>query len=375
MIVTLWWMAVNERGEQGGVTARRQVDGKIEGEGDQMGKRAESISPRSRLAVSPRRRYLLAAGLLAGVLPLLHAHGFFAVMMASGAMALLFWSRDWLAFYLPALILSAPQALWLSGTPTRSKLFEWHWGWEAGEASLLAFWLANAGAFLLLLIIALLARRFALAPARRFYLPFMLCFILPNVVLLAPWPWDNIKVLIYWYLISCPLVAAVLAYLFSRRSVVWSLIGAALLVILTLSGALDVARGLSPVENVPLYSRAELEVAELIQQRTPPRSVILHAPIHNSVVALTGRQSLMGYPGHLWTHGIDYRQREMEVQAIYQGGPEAIELLDQHQVNYVIIGPIERETLHPDESFFASFTLVIDHAGHRVYLTRQLLER
>jgi len=367
MIVTLWWMAVREmKGQSEGETERGS-----EGEKERQGEAASlpSIPPSLplSLSLSPRLRYLLAAGVLAGMLPMLHAHGFFSIMLASGAMALLFWSRDWLAFFLPALALSAPQALWLSGTPTRSKLFELHWGWEAGEASVLGFWLANAGAFLLLLLLALLTRKFVEARARRFYLPFVLCFIVPNVMLLAPWAWDNIKVLIYWYLISCPLVAAVVAYLLSRKMIMWRLIGAASLVVLTLSGALDVARGLSPVENVQLFSRAELEVAELIRQRTAPRALILRAPIHNPVVALTGRPSLMGYPGHLWTHGIDYQARENEVKAIYRGGPIASQLLAQHHVNYVIIGPVEQEQLQPDESFFDQYPVVIDHAGYKVY--------
>ena len=35
-------------------------------------------------------------------------------------------------------------------------------------------------------------------PLLRFYLPFTFCFIVPNLVKLAPWGWDNIKVLFYW---------------------------------------------------------------------------------------------------------------------------------------------------------------------------------
>jgi hypothetical protein len=350
MIIALWWLAVSETEREGARETRREAE--RGGRGD----------------AGTRGRYLLAAGVLAGLLPLLHAHGFFSIMLASGALALLFWSRQWLAFFLPALILSAPQALWLSGTQVRGKLFEPHFGWEAGELSLFTFWLLNAGAFLLLLLAALLSRRIVSARARRFYLPFILCFVVPNVVLLAPWPWDNIKVLIYWYLASCPLAAAALARLWERRKIWSRLTGALLLLSLTLSGALDVGRALSPAENNRLFGQAELEVAELIRQRTPPRALILHAPIHNSVVALTGRQSFMAYPGHLWTHGIDYAEREQEVRAIYHGGALAAELLAQHRIDYLVIGPAERQQLRPDESFFAArYPVAIEHAGYRVY--------
>lgn len=337
LIILLWWMALGEqdRGGQG----------------------------------SLRRRYLFAAGILAGLLPMLHAHGFFSVAIACVPMALLFFSIDWLAFFVPMGVLAAPQALYLSGTQVKNELFKLKFFWEAGESNPLLFWAANAGLFILLLAICLLANRLATMRQVTFYLPMLLWFIVPNVIKLAPWDWDNIKVLVYWSLGSVTFVALVLALLLAHRWKALKLLGAALLIVLTLSGAIDVVRALSPVENVPLFGQAELEVAELIRQRTPPRAVILHAPIHNSVVALTGRQSVMGYPGHLWTHGIAYGQREASVKAIFRGGTDSARPLVELGIEYVVIGPAERSgELVVAETFFTeSFPLVIDHAGYKVY--------
>src|SRR5262249_11936506 len=268
-----------------------------------------------------RRRYLLAAGILAGLLPMLHAHGFFSVMIASAPMFLLFRSIDWVAFFAPVAALAAPQAWYLSGTQVRNELFnrldKW---WEAGDSNPLLFWAVNAGIFILLLIAALLIRKITVPRQALFYLPFALWFFVPNFVSLAPWTWDNIKVLVYWSLVSAPFVAMALAYLFTRRLIIARGLATVLLFGLTFSGALDVTRAISPAENVTVFGRAELEVAALLREKTPPRALILHAPIHNSVVALSGRQSVMGYPGHLWTHGINYAQREIDVKTIYQGG-------------------------------------------------------
>lgn len=336
LIVLLWWMALGE--ENGG------------GQG------------------SPRRRYLFAAGVLAGLLPMLHAHGFFSVMIACVPMTLLFFSIDWLAFYVPVAVLAAPQALYLSGTQVRNELFKFHLWWASEGSSPLLFWAANAGVFLLLLIAALLIKKFASLRQAKFYLPFLLWFIVPNVVKLAPWDWDNIKVLVYWALVSCVFVALIVAFFLTHRFVVLKLVGVALLIVLTLSGAFDVLRAASPIEDVTLFGQAEVEVAELIRQRTSPRAVILHAPIHNSVVMLTGRQSVMGYPGHLWTHGIDYGVRENEVKAIYRGGPESAKPLASLNVDYVVIGPAEQSQLQVAENFFAAlYPVVIDHAGYKVY--------
>ena len=110
-----------------------------------------------------------------------------------------------------------PQALYLSGTGVRSKLFTPHLWWEAGEQnSPFIFWGVNAGIFIALLLMGLFVKKLASPSLRRFYLPFTIWFILPNVVLLAPWPWDNIKVLIYWALASVPFVALVIASLFHQ---------------------------------------------------------------------------------------------------------------------------------------------------------------
>ncbi|HEX4948265.1 MAG TPA: hypothetical protein VFZ34_16445 [Blastocatellia bacterium] len=360
MIVLLWWQWLHHRDE-------REIGGV--GEGEIGGSKNLSSSPHPPLSHSPHQRlgdgrnFLFAAGVLAGLMPLLHAHGFFSVMMVSAAMALVFFSWDWLAFFVPVGVLSLPQAWWLSGTGTRSSLFKPHLGWATGD-NFAKFLALNFGLFLLVLVIAFF---FQSARTRRFYLPFLLCFIVPNVVLLAPWPWDNIKVLLYWYLLSCPLVAALLARLFTGRVIVWPL-PVLLFLSLIASGGLDVLRALSPVEKMRLFDAEQLQVAARIKERVPPHSLVLSAPIHNSVLALSGRQMLMGYPGHLWSHGIQFEDRERDVKAIYRGGAEAERLLRQYGIDYVVIGPIEFSELNADEGYFAAkYDAVIDEAGYRVY--------
>ena len=361
MIIALWWMAVEE--------TDRRSDGATE--------RSAANSPRRPVAQSPRRRYLFAAGILAGMLPMLHSHGFFSVVIACALMVVLFWSWDWIAFFVPMVALAAPQAWYLSNTQIRTQLFKpldkW---WEAGDANPLLFWMVNAGILILLLVAALLVRKIASSRQALFYSPFALWFFIPNLVSLAPWTWDNIKVLVYWSLASAPFVAAALAYLFTRRFIIVRGLAAAALIGLTLSGALDVTRALSPAENVEVFGQIELEVAAALREKTPPRALILHAPIHNSVVALSGRRSVMGYPGHLWTHGLDYTQRELDVKTIYKGGAQITEPLSRLGVDYVIVGPAERTGPETNETYFEDlYPKVIDHAGYRVYQVKGVEDR
>jgi hypothetical protein len=371
MIIFLWWMALEERRRE--EETSRQADKQTR---KQEGS-ASTLLPLTHSALLPlshSQRYLLAAGLLTGLLPMLHAHGFFSVMIASALMFLLFWSWDWIAFFAPAAALAAPQAWYLSGTQIKTQLFKplekW---WEAGDANPLLFWMANAGVFILSLIAALLVKKITTSRQALFYSPFALWFIIPNFVALAPWTWDNIKMLVYWSLASSPFVAAALVYLFTQRLIVARAAALILFVALTFSGALDVTRALSPAENVSVFGQTELEVAALLRERTPPRALILHAPIHNSVVALSGRQSVMGYPGHLWTHGIPFESRQNDLTQIYNGGAQTLELLSRLGIDYVIVGPAERDQLGADETLFENlYPLVINHAGYRVYQTKSI---
>src|SRR4029079_9664033 len=97
--------------------------------------------------------------------------------------------------------------------------------------------------FIPLLVAALLWKTDRYLVSRKlllFYLPFTLCFIVPNMVKLAPWIWDNVKILFYWWLACAPLVAILISHLWKRGSAQRAL-AAVLFVVLVLAGALDVA--------------------------------------------------------------------------------------------------------------------------------------
>ena len=80
-----------------------------------------------------------------------------------------------------------------------------------------------------------------------------------------------------------------------------------------------------------------------IRAVTPPGSIVLHAPTYNSEVFLAGRRSVLGYPGHTWSQGLDAGTREEDIRAIYAGAPDAAALLSRYGVGYVLVGPRERE--------------------------------
>jgi uncharacterized membrane protein len=102
----------------------------------------------------------------------------------------------------------------------------------------------------------------------------------------------------------------------------------------------------------------------------PPNALFLNAPTYNSAVVLTGRQSLMRYPGHLASHGIDYGQRESDVKMIYAGGPQAEELMKKYGIDYVLISPEERSSLRPNEMYFNRFPVLAEAGQYKIYKVR-----
>jgi uncharacterized membrane protein len=199
-----------------------------------------------------------------------------------------------------------------------------------------------------------------------FYLPFTLCFIIPNFVKMAPWIWDNIKVLYYWWLASAPLVALLLARLW-QQGPIRRVIAALLFACVTAAGALDVAGITLRSVRYEVFDSVGVVFADRVKERTDPRSVIIHAPVHNTPVFLTGRRSLMGYPGHIWTHGLEFVRREGEIKRIYLGAPDAEQLLMNYDVDYAVIGPLERIVTPPNEQFFSRFERVEQVGEYSLY--------
>src|SRR5260221_8433132 len=118
-----------------------------------------------------------------------------------------------------------------------------------------------------------------------------------------------------------------------------------------------------------------MAVADVISQRTGPRAVVLHAPTYNSPVFLTGRRSLLGYPGWMWSRGLEYSQRSADIQKIYSGAPEAADLLIRYRVEYVLIGPSELSSLHVDEQFWSRYSKIAQMGDYRLYKTNIPEER
>ena len=335
---------------------------------------------------------LAVAGLATGALVLGHTHSFVVLLGTGFLLGLLFaeWRdgrwRGWVVYLVAAGVVAAPSALLLVADSSASAgtFFGIALGWDRGETDPITFWLLNAGLFIPLLGVALLAGRVPwgagppLVDRRllRFWLPFVAWFVIPNVVKLAPWTWDNIKVLFYWWVGSAPLVALAIAALWRGRwrgvpRAAGRLAAAGSLAVLLLAGSLDVWRVVSGQTSYGQFAADGVAFAERIKATVPPDALVLHAATWNPPVYLTGRRSLLGYPGWIWSRGLSYADRERDIGLMYAGGPDALALMRHYGVRYVEVTPTERGMLEVNDALFAGFPLVAEVGDYRLYRVPQ----
>jgi hypothetical protein len=373
IVFTEWWAAL-QNGEEG-------KEGKIKnskGKGKSAkGRKTKAEAPASLLPTAfyllPSARRMIAAGFIAGSLVLVHAHSFGVCMLAGACLVVIFrerW-REWALFFAAAFIIALPEMWWSArGSSTSFRSFlGWQFGWDKGEENFFWFWFKNTGFFIPMVVAAIYWRRQRPLVSRRlllFYLPFTLFFVIPNLIRLAPWVWDNNKVIFYWYVASAPLVALLLVELW-RRSAALRVAAVILFISLTLAGSLDVWRVVSQTTEHGEFDADGIRFAEMIKQKTEPRALILNAPTFNHPVLLTGRRSLLGYPGHIWTHGLDFVPRETDIRRIYAGAPGADGLLAGYGVEYAVVGPLERNLMPVNQQFFERYTKIGQVGGYTLY--------
>src|SRR5438445_286129 len=344
------------------------------------------------LAVRERRGWqaFLFPGVVAGLMPAFHVHAYGTVVALAAFWAAFHWRREWLAYFIPALALAIPVLIWMwppvnnnacgGGSAVGGYCLEVGWlsytDWQRDgvlyfPVDFAWFWIKNLSVFIPLLLAAHLARRRFPDAFAKWFAPMWLWFLVPNVVVLQPWDWDNTKFFIFWALLGSIVVGGLIAGIF-RRGPAGIAVASALLIVLGLAGALDLARASdASVSSYEFTDTKGLQVAEWARQNTRFDAVFAGADEHNSPIPTRGgRRVMSGYPGWLWTYGLrDYVRKQSDQLAILRGDLNTADLVDRYGVGYVLIGPQE---LAPPRSASQAFlpqhgTLVYSNGEYSVY--------
>src|SRR5215204_4455997 len=144
---TQWWLATDKTRE-----LENSFTGKKARAGDKQKRNGDTPT---RFPIATRR--MIAAGVAAGLLPLVHAHSFVVVMAMAGCLALIHISwREWFTFFIVASVIALPQLLWSTSHSAvdASSFFAWEMGWDHGKDNPIWFWFKNTGLFIPLVLAA-----------------------------------------------------------------------------------------------------------------------------------------------------------------------------------------------------------------------------
>lgn len=273
--------------------------------------------------------------LLYASLPVFHLHTFLVL-----SILLLAWfivnipARGALLRLVAAAFLPASALVFLvTGHLSGPALLGWAPGWMQRDPDYLAycaetlgitspwlstplFWLLNFG-FLPFFVIALVAR-IATAPehrwARAAVFPAIGIFLLCCFVRFAPWEWDNTKLMCWSYVIVLPFLWQ---HLIRHWSMPWRV---AACFALFWSGFISLLGGLDTTHRgYVIVHRSEVDELAGPLRAFAPEARFVAQPTYNHPLLLLGRPLLLGYTGHVWSHGYPWKEPLARVESILRG--------------------------------------------------------
>ena len=302
-------------------------------------------------------RAWLPAGIFGGLLPMIHTHSYFALGLVALCWLLyslrrdglcMAWFRRWLLFGLPAVLLAAPQLmLWtLRSVEGNSHFLRIGLDWvNQGQENWLWFWLKNVGLVFAAVPFALI---FCPREQRPVFSGAALIFVLGEIVLFQPNPYDNNKLFYVAYLFACFLTADFIMLLAEKlKTKPLRAVFLALVVVIGCNAAVftlgrEVVSGL-PNHAYRLFSADDVSAAEYIMASTEPDAVFLTDDNHNNTVAaLTGRNIVCGSPSYLYYHGLDYTGAQCDAQEMLTDAEAFERLRGEYSIGYVYFGSAER---------------------------------
>ncbi len=291
-------------------------------------------------------------------LPLFHVHTFLALSIV---LLSLFGAgrpnmRGQLVTLVAGALIPATIFVWLITDHFKAhSMMSWHPGWvlsdpNFGRSNFLAFWWDNFGILvpLILVLYGVCAVRAWKAHVSQegdvpedlaFLSPAAIIIILGLFVKLAPWEWDNLKIMMWGYFI---ILAFLWTHLIRHQSTPLRIV---LCLFLFCSGFVSLFGGLAVGRpGFGLANRAEVDVVGEVTRTMPVQARFAAYPTFNHPLLLQGRNVVLGYGGHLWTQGFDdYGSINDRLTSLMLGEDNWMQTARDLGVRYIFWGREETE--------------------------------
>ncbi len=373
-----------------------------------------------RAAFDREKRLFICLGVLAGAMPLVHTHSFFALGIISAALIWIMFIKQicmpccgikdkggwrnlawFLLFGAVTMLFASPQLFLFTFKQSSAGGFvKFHLNWCNESDSWLWFYIKNMGLIFILMLPAFLAAK---KEHKLFFASVLPIWLICEFVVFQPNNYDNNKLLFVWFAFTCGLTADLIIRAWARlrradaapeeigqenkkaplgRRLACDLVLAVIIAAATLSGVMTIAReyvsgdhweleGLKPVYKETGYQTVSpelVEAADWIKQNTAPNDIILTATNHNNAVAmLTGRSIVCGSPVFLFFHGVDFTERYYRVQQMYEDPYSCFDdCAKEYGVDYVLISVWEMGSYNIDHNFFNQMETVWSNGAARI---------
>lgn len=355
---------------------------------------------------SNKKLLLLISGVSLGLLPLMHTHSFIAACIIIFCFFIVAtFRKKW--DYLKKIIIvgiigglvSLPQVLYLLDLNTfgqSSSFFVFRLGWMVPSTigsvtfpknqmptffsfSFLQFLWLNLGIILPSFIIAvfiLLSKKINIKTSDSikvfsFTLAACFLFLIVQLVRFQPWDFDDNKILVYFQLFCIPIIFLVIKGIYEKRRYLGITLALFFMIFSLFSGVMDmIPRLATPLDSLPIiFDVNSQKVANYIRKNIPENDLILTGLSHrNPVDSLAGRPVLVGYPGWLWTRGIDYYSREEEVINFYQNPTINNSLINDYKIKYVLLSTQDISDMKVNQALFnLEFSIVYSNPEFTLY--------
>ncbi len=317
-----------------------------------------------RFAFEGEKYLWLPLGLMAGSLPLMQTHSLLMLVIVSGVYLVCpavqaIQTRTikpvvpWIKYAVTAGALCVPQLFLVifrqtsHGNGFLKPVLNWINN-GTGE-NFFWFYIKNIGLVYILLVPAFFCVGSIL---RRLFLGGFAVKVISELIVFQPNYYDNIKLLYFWFLLACILVAGAvwdwIGKISSRPAQVC--LAAGVVIVGTLSGILTLGREV--VSKYQVFNASAIATAEYVDENTPADAVFLTGRQHlNPIASLAGRRIICGSSLYVYFHGMQHAQQDMAVRTMYENPSE--EMLAAWDVDYVMYSSYERNDYKNHEQWYA----------------------